>query len=75
MDLQDPSEIERAIVEFSRGPNGGLIVTPNGLAIVHRELIINLAAVHEAYPPFIPSASSPKVAVCWPTGRMWPISI
>ena len=44
VDLQDPSEIERAIVEFSREPNGGLIVTPNGLAIVHRELIINLAA-------------------------------
>jgi ABC-type uncharacterized transport system substrate-binding protein len=42
--LQDPSEIERGIIEFAREPNGGLIVTPNGLAIVHRELIINLAA-------------------------------
>jgi len=42
--LQDPSEIERRTIEFARGPNGGLIVSPNGLAIVHRELIINLAA-------------------------------
>jgi len=42
--LQDPSEIERGIIEFAREPNGGLIVTPSGLAIVHRELIINLAA-------------------------------
>jgi putative ABC transport system substrate-binding protein len=42
--LQDPSEIERGIIEFAREPNGGLIVTTNGLAIVHRELIINLAA-------------------------------
>jgi putative tryptophan/tyrosine transport system substrate-binding protein len=44
VDLQGPSEIERAIVEFAREPNGGLIVTPNGLAIINRELIIDLAA-------------------------------
>jgi putative ABC transport system substrate-binding protein len=42
--LQSPPEIERGIMEFAREPNGGLIVTPNGLAIIHRELIINLAA-------------------------------
>jgi len=45
--LQDASEIERGIIEFAREPNGGLIVTPNGLAIVHRELIINLAAKYK----------------------------
>jgi putative ABC transport system substrate-binding protein len=45
--LQDQSEIERGIIEFAREPNGGLIVTPNGLAIVHRELIINLAAKYK----------------------------
>ena len=45
--LQDPSEIERGIIEFAREPNGGLIVTPSGLAIVHRELIINLAAKYK----------------------------
>ena len=44
VDLQGPSEIERALTEFARDPNGGLIITPNGLAIVNRELIIDLAA-------------------------------
>jgi putative tryptophan/tyrosine transport system substrate-binding protein len=29
---------------FARIPNGGLIVLPNGLAYVHREVIIALAA-------------------------------
>lgn len=42
--LRDAGEIERSITEFARTPNGGLIVTPNGLAIVHRELIVSLAA-------------------------------
>ncbi len=44
VDLQGPSEIERAIMEFAREPNGGLITTPNSLAIINRELIIDLAA-------------------------------
>jgi putative tryptophan/tyrosine transport system substrate-binding protein len=41
--VRDPSEIERAVVEFARGPNGGLIVTPGSLTIIHRELIVALA--------------------------------
>jgi ABC-type uncharacterized transport system substrate-binding protein len=45
--LQDQSEIECGIIEFAREPNGGLIVTPNGLAIINRELIINLAAKYK----------------------------
>ena len=44
--MRNPDEIERAITEFSRTPNGGLIVLPNGLAQVNRELIIALAARH-----------------------------
>jgi len=44
VDLQGPSEIERAIMGFAREPNGGLITTPNSLAIINRELIIDLAA-------------------------------
>jgi putative tryptophan/tyrosine transport system substrate-binding protein len=44
VDLQGASEIERAIMEFAREPNGGLITTPNSLAIINRELIIDLAA-------------------------------
>jgi len=42
--LHDAGEIERGVTAFARGSNGGLIVTPSGLAIVHRELIITLAA-------------------------------
>ena len=51
--LHDAVEIERDVTGFARSPNGGLIVTPSGLAIVHRELIVTLAARHRlpvAYP-------------------------
>jgi putative ABC transport system substrate-binding protein len=46
VDVRDPGRIERAITEFARGSNGGLIVTAGGLVIVHRELLITLAARH-----------------------------
>jgi putative ABC transport system substrate-binding protein len=46
VDVRDPGRIERAITEFTRGSNGGLIVTTGGLVIVHRELLITLAARH-----------------------------
>ena len=52
-DVQGPAEIERAIEAFAREPNGGLIVLPGPIAIVHRELITALAARHRlpaAYP-------------------------
>lgn len=38
--LNDAREIEDGLNQFGREPNGGVIVTPNGLAIVHRQLII-----------------------------------
>ena len=41
--LRDAAEIERGIGEFAARSNGGLIITPTGLAIVHRALIIALA--------------------------------
>jgi putative ABC transport system substrate-binding protein len=44
---RDPSEIERAVTAFARSPNGGLIVTAGGPALVHRDLIITLAARHK----------------------------
>jgi putative ABC transport system substrate-binding protein len=44
--VRDPDEIERAIVAFVRGGNGGLIVTSSTDAIRHRDLIIALAARH-----------------------------
>jgi putative tryptophan/tyrosine transport system substrate-binding protein len=40
----DPREIERTIAAFGRAPNGGLIVTAGGPALVHRDLIVTLAA-------------------------------
>ena len=39
-------EIERTVAAFAREPNGALIVTPSGLSIVNRDLIIALAARH-----------------------------
>jgi putative tryptophan/tyrosine transport system substrate-binding protein len=46
IDLRDVREIERAIVDFARSPNGGLVVLPSGLSSIHRELIIELATRH-----------------------------
>ena len=47
VDVRDAGEIERAVTAFARGSNGGLIVTGSGLAIVHRDLIVTLAALHK----------------------------
>jgi putative tryptophan/tyrosine transport system substrate-binding protein len=44
INVRDAGEIERSIEAFSRSANGGLIVTASALAIVHRELIVSLAA-------------------------------
>jgi putative ABC transport system substrate-binding protein len=44
--VNDADEIERAVTAFARASNGGLIVTGNTLTMVHRELIITLAARH-----------------------------
>jgi putative ABC transport system substrate-binding protein len=43
---REPSEIERGIVGFANKPSGGLIVTAGGL-VVHRDLIVTLAARHQ----------------------------
>jgi len=47
IDLRNADEIERGVSEFARDGNGGLIVTASALAIVHRDLIISLAARHK----------------------------
>ena len=41
--LHDAEEMQRGINEFAHHPNGGLIVTPSGLSIVRRDLVISLA--------------------------------
>jgi putative tryptophan/tyrosine transport system substrate-binding protein len=47
LNVRDPAEIERVISAFARIENGGLIVTGSALAVVHRQLIIALAARHK----------------------------
>jgi putative ABC transport system substrate-binding protein len=44
INVEDPHEIERAVMALARAPNSGLIVTRSAFALVHRELIIMLAA-------------------------------
>ena len=47
IDVRDASEIERAVTAFASAPNRGLIVTSGTMAIVHRDVIITLAARHK----------------------------
>ena len=47
VNVRDAGEIQRAVTTFARQPNGGLIVPGSGLANVHRDLIITLAARHK----------------------------
>jgi putative ABC transport system substrate-binding protein len=46
LNLRDAGETGRAITDFARSPNGGLIVTASALATVQRTLIVELAARH-----------------------------
>ena len=47
VDVRDAPEIERAVTAFARPGNGGLIVTASASALVHRDLIVTLAARHK----------------------------
>jgi putative ABC transport system substrate-binding protein len=47
INVRDAAEIERAIAAFARTADGGLIVTASALSVVHRDLIVNLAAQHK----------------------------
>jgi putative ABC transport system substrate-binding protein len=47
INVRDAAEIERAIAAFARTANGGLIVTASALSVVHRDLIVKLAARHK----------------------------
>jgi putative tryptophan/tyrosine transport system substrate-binding protein len=44
--VQTAADIERAIEELARRPNNGLILPPDASTIVHRDLIVALAARH-----------------------------
>ena len=47
VNMRDAGEIERVVTAFARASNGGLIVTASPLSLVHRELIVALAARHK----------------------------
>jgi ABC-type uncharacterized transport system substrate-binding protein len=47
VNVLDAVEIERAMAAFARSPNGGLILTSSSAAVLHRDLIIMLAARHK----------------------------
>jgi putative ABC transport system substrate-binding protein len=47
LNVRDASEIERVITTLARTENSGLIVTGSALAVVHRKLIISLAAKYK----------------------------
>jgi putative tryptophan/tyrosine transport system substrate-binding protein len=47
INLRDAPEIERAVAAFARSSNGGLIATTTVAALLHRGLIVTLAARHK----------------------------
>jgi putative tryptophan/tyrosine transport system substrate-binding protein len=47
INMRETGEIDRAIAAFARSPNGGLILTASGMAFLHHNLIITLAARHK----------------------------
>ena len=45
-DVHNAADIERAINDFAQQPNGALVVAPTAATILHRNLIVTLAARH-----------------------------
>ncbi|MGH6739743.1 MAG: ABC transporter substrate-binding protein [Bradyrhizobium sp.] len=43
INMHDVDGLERAVADFARAPNGGLVLTSGPLSVVHRDLIITLA--------------------------------
>ena len=44
--VETAADIERAIESFARVPDGGLFLPPNATTVLHRDLIVTLAARH-----------------------------
>ena len=47
VNMHDAGEIERGLAAFARSPNGGLITVGGAAPILHRDLIVRLAARHK----------------------------
>ena len=58
INVRDATEIERAVAAFAKFSNAGLIVTASALALVHRDLIVTLAARYK-----LPTIYSQRVFV------------
>ena len=52
--------IEHAIGDFARGPNGGRIVLTSGLAQIHRDVVIRLAAMYRRATMFHGAWTQPR---------------
>ena len=46
IDVRDGNAIERRLAAFARSPNGAIIATASARTVVHRDLIVGLAARH-----------------------------
>jgi putative ABC transport system substrate-binding protein len=60
VDIRDAGIIERTLTDFARIPNGGVIVTASASAVIHRDLIVALAAKHRL-PAVYPARYFPDV--------------
>ena len=47
VNMREAGDLECTVSSFARSPNGGLILTGSGLSILHRDLVIALAARHK----------------------------
>ena len=47
INVVDPAEIERRVAAFARTSNRGLIVTASATAVLHRDVIVTVAARHK----------------------------
>jgi putative tryptophan/tyrosine transport system substrate-binding protein len=72
IDLRDAGELERVLTAFAQEPNGGLIVSANPLATVHRNLVTTLVARLRLPAVY---ASSSATAVLSHMGRISSMSI
>ena len=59
--IRQASDVEDVIAGFARGSNGGLIVTLNGMTILHRKLINEVALRHRLATAVL-LATSPSMA-------------
>jgi putative ABC transport system substrate-binding protein len=62
INVRDATEIERAVTAFARSSTDGLIVTASALSVVHRDLIIALAARHKLPAVYFERFFSPPAA-------------